>query len=70
MSEREAYASLDARTGRKQKDERRMRFRRAIESYDEQRRLEAQLMEFPELAGLAGAAESSARRPRGMAAAY
>lgn len=51
MSEREAYASLDARTGRKQKDERRMRFRRAIESYDEQRRLQAQLLEFPDLAG-------------------
>ncbi len=68
MSEREAYASLDARTGRKQKDERRMRFRRAIESYDEQRRLQAQLMEFPDLAGLAGAAGRGMRRPRSAAA--
>lgn len=68
MSEREAYASLDARTGRKQKDERRMRFRRAIESYDEQRRLQAQLMEFPELGSLAGAAGRGMRRPRSAAA--
>ena len=68
MSEREAHASLDARTGRKQKDERRMRFRRAIESYDEQRRLQAQLMEFPDLAGLAGVAARNTRRPRSTAA--
>lgn len=68
MSEREPLASLDARTGRKQKDERRMRFRRAIESYDEQRRLQAQLMEFPDLAGLAGMATRTSRRPRSAAA--
>jgi len=46
---REPYVNLDARARRKQKDERRMRFRRAIESYDEQRQLHAQLMEFPDL---------------------
>jgi len=68
MSEREAHASLEARTGRKQQDERRMRFRRAIESYDEQRRLQAQLMEFPDLAGLTGTAGRGMRRPRSAAA--
>ncbi|WP_413042748.1 PA3496 family putative envelope integrity protein [Pseudomonas sp. YJ42] len=46
---REAYVNLDARARRKQQDERRMYFRRAIESYDEQRQLQAQLMEFPDL---------------------
>ena len=47
--QRETYVNLDARARRKQQDERRMRFRRAIESYDEQRQLHAQLMEFPDL---------------------
>jgi hypothetical protein len=47
--QREAYVNLDARARRKQQDERRMYFRRAIESYDEQRQLDAQLMEFPDL---------------------
>jgi hypothetical protein len=46
---RETYVNLDARARRKQQDERRMYFRRAIESYDEQRQLHAQLMEFPDL---------------------
>lgn len=46
---REAHVNLDARARRKLQDERRMRFRRAIESYDEQRQLQAQLMEFPDL---------------------
>jgi len=46
---RETHANLDARARRKQQDERRMHFRRAIESYDEQRQLHAQLMEFPDL---------------------
>lgn len=50
MSQRhEAHVNLDARARRKQQDERRMHFRRAIESYDEQRQLHAQLMEFPDL---------------------
>ncbi|MCQ4289302.1 hypothetical protein NA647_17925 [Pseudomonas stutzeri] len=46
---RETYVNLDARARRKLQDERRMYFRRAIESYDEQRQLHAQLMEFPDL---------------------
>ena len=47
--QRETYVNLDARARRKQQDERRMHFRRAIESYDEQRQLHAQLREFPDL---------------------
>ncbi|MCQ2031587.1 hypothetical protein EA797_20190 [Stutzerimonas zhaodongensis] len=46
---RDAYVNLDARARRKVQDERRMHFRRAIESYDEQRQLHAQLMEYPDL---------------------
>lgn len=46
---RETYVNLDARARRKQQDQRRMYFRRAIESYDEQRQLHAQLVEFPDL---------------------
>ena len=46
---REAYVNLEARARRKQQDERRMFFRRAIEQRDEQRQLQAQLMEFPDL---------------------
>lgn len=49
---REAYVNLEARARRKQQDERRMFFRRAIEQHDEQRRLQAQLMEFPDLHAL------------------
>lgn len=46
---REAYVNLEARARRKQQDERRMHFRRAIENHAEQRQLQVQLMEFPDL---------------------
>ena len=46
---REAYVNLEARARRKQQDERRMYFRRAIEDHAEQLRLQALLMEFPYL---------------------
>ncbi len=36
-------SQLDSKSRRKQQDERRMRFRRAIESYTEQRQLHAEL---------------------------
>jgi hypothetical protein len=49
---REASVNLEARARRKQLDERRMRFRRAIENHAEQRQLQAQLMEFPDLLSL------------------
>ncbi|WP_028238885.1 PA3496 family putative envelope integrity protein [Stutzerimonas azotifigens] len=41
--------ALDAKTRRQLKDQRRMRFRRAIESYGEQRRLQAELDDYPDL---------------------
>ncbi|MCQ4325048.1 hypothetical protein CXK94_01825 [Stutzerimonas stutzeri] len=44
----DATANLDSKTRRKQQDERRMRFRRAIESYAEQRQLQQELVDFPE----------------------
>lgn len=43
------YRFLDAKTRRKLRDERRMRFRRAIEHYDESRRLHTELADYPEL---------------------
>lgn len=46
---RNAYVNLDARARRKVQDERRMHFRRAIESYDEQRQLHAELTEYSDL---------------------
>lgn len=46
------YQFLDAKTRRKLRDERRMRFRRAIEHYDEGRRLHTELIDYPELASL------------------
>jgi hypothetical protein len=39
----------DAKRRRQLKDERRMRFRRAIENYAEQRQLHQQLADFPDL---------------------
>lgn len=49
---REANVNLEARARRKQLDERRMRFRRAIEKHAELRQLQAQLVEFPDLLSL------------------
>lgn len=43
-------SQLDSKSRRKQQDERRMRFRRAIETYAEQRQLQHELGEFPDLA--------------------
>lgn len=45
-----SYRHLDAKTRRKLLDERRMRFRRAIEQRDEGRRLQVELADYPELA--------------------
>ncbi|MHA6491858.1 PA3496 family putative envelope integrity protein [Pseudomonas borbori] len=39
----------DAKTRRKLLDQRRMEYRRAIESYAEQRQLQHELVDFPEL---------------------
>ncbi|MFC0666731.1 PA3496 family putative envelope integrity protein [Azotobacter chroococcum] len=40
---------LDTKARRKRLDERRMHFRRAIERYDEQRQLQHELDDYPEL---------------------
>ncbi len=45
---------LDAKTRRKLLDKRRMRFRRAIESYEETLRLRHDLSDYPDLAELGG----------------
>lgn len=45
----QAHASGDAKTRRKLLDQRRMEYRRAIENYTEQRHLQQQLSDYPEL---------------------
>lgn len=40
---------LDAKARRKLEDQRRMAFRRAIERYNEERRLDQEMHDFPEL---------------------
>lgn len=40
---------LDAKTRRKLEDQRRMAFRRAIERYNEERRLDHEINDYPEL---------------------
>ncbi|MFV3384439.1 PA3496 family putative envelope integrity protein [Pseudomonas sp. NY15364] len=46
----------DAKTRRKLQDQRRMAYRRAIEHYAEQCRLQRELADFPELSGARRAA--------------
>lgn len=48
MSLHHAEPVHDSKTRRKLEDQRRMAFRRAIEAYAEQRRLQRELDEFPE----------------------
>lgn len=57
------YRFLDAKTRRKLQDERRMRFRRAIEHYDEGRLLQVELADYPDLACLSGVAAQRPVRP-------
>ncbi|MBA1306367.1 PA3496 family putative envelope integrity protein [Stutzerimonas stutzeri] len=53
---------VDCKTRRKQQDERRMRFRRAIESYTEQRQLHAELDDYADTLVFNSLIESSAGR--------
>lgn len=45
----QSHESSDAKARRKLLDQRRMEYRRAIESYAEQRQLQHELVDFPEL---------------------
>ncbi|WP_068830510.1 PA3496 family putative envelope integrity protein [Pseudomonas sp. BMS12] len=49
MNLHHAEAVHDSKTRRKLEDQRRMAFRRAIEDYAEQRRLQSELDDYPEL---------------------
>jgi hypothetical protein len=49
MSAHQSLPVLDSKTRRKLEEQRRMAYRRAIEAHAEQRRLNAQLSDFPEL---------------------
>jgi len=55
-------APLDSKARRKQQDERRMRFRRAIESYTEQRQLHAELNDYADALVISSLRDSSASR--------
>ena len=55
-------APLDSKARRKQQDERRMRFRPAIESYTEQRQLHAELDDYADTLVFNSLIESSAGR--------
>jgi hypothetical protein len=55
-------SQLDSKSRRKQQDERRMRFRRAIESYTEQRQLHAELDDYADTLVFNSLIESSAGR--------
>ncbi len=49
VDEAQAYANSASKTRRQQEDQRRMAYRRAIEDLTEQRRLQAELADFPDL---------------------
>lgn len=48
-NEAQSHVSNDAKNRRKLLDQRRMEYRRAIESYAERRQLQQQLADYPEL---------------------
>jgi hypothetical protein len=56
---------LDAKTRRKLEDQRRMAFRRAIEQYNETRRLDQEIHDYPELIAVnyVRSLRAEARRP-------
>ncbi|MEX6500689.1 PA3496 family putative envelope integrity protein [Pseudomonas zhanjiangensis] len=56
--------SNETKTRRKLLDQRRMAYRRAIESYAEQRQLQEQLSDYPELIAVNYLASSRALQPR------
>lgn len=62
--EAQSHVSTDAKSRRKLLDQRRMEYRRAIESYAERRQLQQQLADYPELiaANYLAAAQAPARR--------
>lgn len=49
LDKAQSHANTDAKARRKLLDQRRMEYRRAIESYAEQRQLQQQLADYPEL---------------------
>ena len=56
--------STDSKTRRKLLDQRRMEYRRAIESYAEQRQLQQQLADYPELVAANYLASKQALAPQ------
>lgn len=71
MSRQADYPNLcDAKIRRKLNDERRMRFRRAIEAYDDQRRLQAELTDYSDGFTLSSMLAAQASSPRSAPRAH
>ncbi len=64
MSPNPDAVTLDSKTRRKLEDQRRMAFRRAIEDYTEERRLQRELDAYPDLIPLLHAERSPLSAPR------
>lgn len=60
---------LDSKTRRKLEDQRRMRFRRAIEAHAEERRLKAEVDDYPDLIAINYLLSTTAKRRRNAAKA-
>ncbi len=60
----QSHESTDSKTRRKLLDQRRMEYRRAIESYAEQRQLQQQLADYPELVAANYLASKQALAPQ------
>ncbi|MEK1939379.1 MAG: transcriptional regulator [Pseudomonas sp.] len=65
VDDAQAYASSAAKTKRQQEDQRRMAYRRAIEDFTEERRLQLELADFPDLLAANFATASQAPRRNG-----
>lgn len=71
MSRQADYLNeYDSKARRKIKDERRMRFRRAIEAYDDRRRLQAELTDYPDAFALSSLLAAQASSPRSAPRAH
>lgn len=65
LDEAQPYASSAAKTRRQLEDQRRMAYRRAIEDFTEERRLQLELSDYPDLVAANYLAASQAPRRSG-----
>jgi hypothetical protein len=65
LDEAKPYENSASKTKRQQEDQRRMAYRRAIEDFTEERRLQLELADFPDLLAANYVAASQAPRRSG-----